>query len=44
MICLPAAALAWGAERTRRVDEGLAALPQSPTVNQWTKTYLPADR
>lgn len=34
------AARAWGEERARRVDEGLAVLPGSPAVNQWMKRYL----
>ena len=37
------AALAWGEERARRVDEGMAVLPASPAVNRWMRRYLLAD-
>ena len=37
------AALAWGEERARRVDDGMPTLPESPTVNRWMRRYLLAE-
>jgi 2-methylcitrate dehydratase PrpD len=38
------AALAWGEERARLVDAGMATLPASSTVNQWMKRNLLAEK